>query len=432
MGALGLRARQGASVDVRSLVISDSRGGGILASDADTAVTLRDVVVRDTRPQPSDDGFGRGVDVADGAFLDARSLVVTRSRSMGVSARGAGSTVVLRGAVVRGTLPRASDRAFGRGVQVADGASFDGTALVVSGNRESGIVASGPQTVLTLSDVVVRRTLPRESDDKGGRGLSIEDGAALDGRSVFLVENRDNAVAAIGAGTSAALRDLHARDTLERTADREGGHGVGVGWGASLEVDSSLVAESRAVGVVVVGTDTSLTLRDAVVRDTRAEVGTGMFGRGLDVSEGASVEASSLLVSGSRDVGVFAVTSDTSVSLRETVIRDTQVTACSESDPDACGAGGSGVVVRDGATIDLEGFAIDSCALAGIQIAFDGDLTARSGVLTRNAVGLNVQVPGFEVDTAFEDVRLVDNLRDIATDDLPVPGAADLLAGTGL
>ena len=40
---------------------------------------------------------------------------------------------------------------------------------------------------------------------------------------------------------------------------------------------------------------------------------------------------------------------------------------------------------------------------------------------------MNIQVPGFETDEHFEQVRLDNNERDVATDDLPVPEALEVL-----
>ena len=72
-------------------------------------------------------------------------------------------------------------------------------------------------------------------------------------------------------------------------------------------------------------------------------------------------------------------------------------------------------------------FTISDNALAGIQVALDGELLARDGLISGNLIGVKVQVLDFDLDEHFEQVRLENNMRDVASDDLPVPEAAEVL-----
>jgi len=82
--------------------------------------TVEATVVRDTRPQPSDKNFGRGIEAQLDttawvrAELRVRACLVERNYESGVSVLS--STVVVESTVVRGTLASADDGHFGDGV----------------------------------------------------------------------------------------------------------------------------------------------------------------------------------------------------------------------------------------------------------------------------------------------------------------------------
>ena len=181
------------------------------------------------------------------------------------------------------------------------------------------------------------------------------------------------------------------------------------------------------MGIFAGDAGTSVTLTDTVVRDTREQASDGAFGRGVQVQQGATLSASALVVSGNRDVGILPAHAGTTLTLEDVIVKHTRVRACSEPGFIQCAPAGHGLGSYLGASVGLSNFTISDNALTGIQLATDGELLARDGTISGNLIGVNIQVPGFEIDEHFEQVRLENNTRDIATDDLPVPEIAEVL-----
>ena len=142
------------------------------------------------------------------------------------------------------TQARARDGLFGRGIVVQSGAALSATSLVVSGNREVGIYTSGAETSLTLTDTVVRDTQERLSDGADGLGVNVQQGAVLSAASLVVSGNRDVGLIA-AAATSVTLTDTVIRDTRAQLSDGTLGYGVYVHEGAALSAASLVVSRNR-------------------------------------------------------------------------------------------------------------------------------------------------------------------------------------------
>jgi hypothetical protein len=175
-----------------------------------------------------------------------RASLIEHNHDGGVLVAGADAT--LEALVVRDTLPRASDQAFGRGVTIQDRldtlARSNATlrASIIEQNHEVGVVIAGSDAM--LEGVVVRNTLPRAADQVLGRGLSIEDTfdtgalARTTVRASIIEQNHD--IGVFVAGTETTLEAIVVRDTFTRPADLLFGDGIAV---------ASEVGEAHAVVV---------------------------------------------------------------------------------------------------------------------------------------------------------------------------------------
>ncbi len=188
MGVLvSLNSRgQPGEVAIQRSVIEGNEEAGIFVQGSSAIV--EDTVVRDTRPYPGKLETGWGIyivaDVADGLRSEAtlKRVVVERSRDVGVAILG--SSAALDGLLVRDTLPRDSDGGNGIGLAVASRGALHGDitarGAVIEGSRTVGVFIDGADA--TLEGVVVRRTLPRASDDRFGRGIEVHSLGAQAGR----------------------------------------------------------------------------------------------------------------------------------------------------------------------------------------------------------------------------------------------------------
>ncbi len=340
----GLEAREGAQVEVSRAIFERNREVAVFAAHSGTAVVLADAVVRDTQGRENDGRGGRGLQVSGGACAEVSRVVFDGNREMCVFVAQEGSAITLTDVVVRGTRSQESDGQFGRGLVADDGARADVSRTLFENNLDRGVMAWQAETELTLTDVVVRDTRSREPDGEAGIGLEANEGARADLNRVVLDRNRDVGVFAADEVTTVTLADVLVRDTLSREADGQHGFGLSVQWGAVLDVSRVLLERNRSVGVLAVDADTTLTMSDVVIRDTQSQ-SDGFGGIGLELHSGARGDVSRALFERNREIGVVGAHESTVVTLVDTVVRDTGAL------PSAMGS--HGVEVNRGAHMDV-------------------------------------------------------------------------------
>ena len=369
----GVEINNGASLDATDLLLEGNHELGLYASNPGTAVALSGVVVRDTQTEGDGTG-GRGVVVQDGAWLDATDLLLEDNHEIGLRAEDPGTTVILSGVAVRDTQTRA-DGNHGRGVEAIDGASLHATDLLLEGNHDLGLLAASPGTTVVLTSAVIRDTLP-QADGTSGRGVEVNDGASLDATDLLLQGNHDIGLSAAHLGTTLVLTDAVVRDTQPRT-DGTAGWGGNIQEGASLDATDLLFEGNHQVGLRAANPGTTVVLSGAVVRDTQLQSdGTG--GWGVGVSDGASLDATDLLLEGNREYGLFATHPGTIVTLMDTVVRDTR--------PGFGVGGGPGLVIQVQAHIDAVRLAVLRSTGPGAYLV-DGSLQCRDCTFEDNGFG---------------------------------------------
>ncbi|RLB45629.1 MAG: hypothetical protein DRJ42_29520 [Deltaproteobacteria bacterium] len=255
----GINIQSGAQLSATRLLVQSNRTTGILAAHDATTVNLTDSVVRDTQPQASDGGFGTGIAIQYGAQLSATRLLVQGNHGGGVFANGDGTAVNLADTIIRDTASRANDGLFGNGIELQDGAQLFAARLVIRGNRSGGIFADGDGTAVDLTDTVVRDTAPRTSDDKFGRGIGIQSGAQLTAVRVLVEGNHEIGISLNRDATAVGLSDIVVRDTRPRVSDDSLGRGIHVDYGSRLEGNRLVIEDSHELGVAATeGADVDL------------------------------------------------------------------------------------------------------------------------------------------------------------------------------
>ncbi len=318
------------SLTVRGSLVEQNHQAGlfVMASEA----TIEGSVVRTTLPTAPDQPFARGIDIqgacvetdtgpvcdpAARATVTVVGSVVEQNHDVGLRVSGSDATV--EASVVRTTVSAGQARGRGISIQVPcdvvpTGIACDTTAranVVVTGslveqNHEYGLYVAGSDVTVEAS--VVRATWPRASDQRFGRGISIEvvcietptgwvcdpsaRGTATVRRS--LIEQSHDIGLSIG-GSDAVVEASVVRATSPCAFDQAFGRGIslhipcfGGGLGcdpsarASATLSGSLVEQNHEVGLFVLGSDASI---DAlVVRATSAQASNGLFGDGIAVA----------------------------------------------------------------------------------------------------------------------------------------------------
>jgi hypothetical protein len=316
----GIDVEAGRSLVVRGVLIDDVHEYGALVLGAGAELTLDDVVIRGTRERDSGTG-GRGIQVGEGALIRARRLILDANHDVALIV-GLDGTAFISDAAVRDTKARAADGAGGRAINAQGGSRVFVERALLTQNRDVAVtVSEGAEVALT--DTIIERTLPTEADLFLGRGIELQSGGQVDATRVVLRDNRTTGVYATGSETSAVLRDVVIRDTQAQAVDGTGGRGINVQDGACVEASQLIVADSREIALFVSDPDSLLVLSDVRIGPTYARVADLTGGRGIAVQAGGRVEATRVAFVDNRDVSVFASDDGSAIMLDDVVIRRT-------------------------------------------------------------------------------------------------------------
>ncbi|MFH2010010.1 MAG: hypothetical protein ABI333_25665, partial [bacterium] len=229
-----------------------------------------------------------------------------------------------------------------------------------------------------VTSTVVRDTLSEEATATFGQGIRAqcftdEVCGSLRVSSSLLSGNRDLGLHVFGV--VAEITTTVVRDTQSDESEEEYGRGINaqcyaVGACGSLRVSSSLVSGNRDLGIYAGGVDTEITT--TVVRDTLPATSTGESGRGINVQCSSntgvcgSLSVSSSLVMNSENVGIYV--SGVTATLEGVVVTDTQTNAQGEFQ----GKSGHGIaavcstLTGDCGDLSMTGCLVDSSHTTGV------------------------------------------------------------------
>ncbi len=184
-------------------------------------------------------------------------------------------------------------------------------------------------TTVALAKGTYAGTLPLRA------GVTVAGACAAETIVTGLAGTHASVVSVTTSGAPAVVKNLAIRDPPQR--------GVLVNAGMSAELDGVLIVRAHLVGAQVQGANAHLSMARSVIAETQPDA--GLYGGGVDVSQGGRLDASGLLLTGNRYVGIIALDSDTHVTLADVAIVDTHA---QQSD----GVGGHGLHAQDGARIE--------------------------------------------------------------------------------
>jgi hypothetical protein len=425
-------------------IIDQSQNYGLLVSAPGAAVTLQDVTVSNT--QAVQTGRSGGILLLNDtptqatASLDLTRVLIDGNADTGFAASGTTSQITLQDVAISNTAA-GTNPDLGGALFAYAGASLIGQRVTLTRNAHGGVGVDGTGTDVELSDLLVADTSAGSGSTPSGEGLEVVTGkAVLNGASLVR-----NAAAAVWAAQGA---DVEINDTvIADTAAAPPDSGIGIGIeliGAKLVGTGVSVARSAGLGIsAALGSD--LTLTDLSISATNPAPSLA-FGRALEVTSGSSATLTRADIADSRDYAVFvsgpdatstsmleqypraagALPSVTSLVFDDSSIHNTQSAACVDS---SCGssAGGGGIGALSGASLNLDTFDIRSNTLVGLQLLEGATLVAARGLLTSNAVGVNLQSSSIDLTKSLTDVTVSKNKTDNATQNMPAPVASDLL-----
>jgi len=404
------------SAVLRASLVEAVRELGVRSAGAD--VTVEAAVVRGTLPRASDQELGRGINARAGeetgapTILTLRASVIERNREVGVLVSG--SDAVVEGAVVRDTLPRASDQTVGVGISAQDRVSTGARSTLVlrtsmiEDNHHVGVAVTGSDA--TIEATVVRDTQPEASSQVSGYGLHLQNGVPDDARSTVALLNsvveHNHHCGVLVLSSDLTAEQAVVRGTLPVPLDQSAGLGVaiehrpglsGLPARSTLALSASVVEDNHVAGLLVSGSDA--TVEGTVVRGTVPRVSDQFagFGIGAQLHPSSALQATLSLrasvVESNHDSGAFIVSSEATVV--DCLFADTQ--------PDDLGRFGDGMVAYgDGLppSVLVANTRIEQSARAAVS-NFGGFVSIGRTTMQCQSFDLEGELSG--VDYSFED-----------------------------
>ena len=370
----------GGSLSAEDVVVRGTQGFALSISNGSVATVRRAELIGDS-------GDWSAVSAYDADVTVERAAILHYVRREGLEERlfhSTGARLRITESVVLGNAPLAvyvfggrfeidSSLFVGEGETPPPGTSglvvFEGGEAVISRTRleraaGGSMFVGDPGSTLRLEDVLYRGVTGESEDDMFGRAVDVEGEASASMLRVLIEEARETALLFSGAGVTGTLEHVTVRDTLPRSD--------------------------------------------------------GMLGRALQVQLGATVRAGPFRSTRQREAAVLAASDGTAVDLVDAVVEETLERACEETTCPGAG-GGTGVVSLLGAHIRVERFAIRDSALAGVQIARGGEMDLCDGEVDHNPIGINLQVPDYDITRLSKQVWLHDNGVALDATTLPLP-----------
>jgi hypothetical protein len=411
----GVSVQAGATLTAERVVLENHRAAGLLIAQRGSQATLTNVVVRDVAAGADNAGtpVGLGVAVQSGALTWTGGLI-ERVAGGFLDVQGVDGTATLTGVTTRTSLPGPAARF---GVQARAGASLTLERVEVGDTVETGALAIGPGSRLTMTDVMVRDVagvgvraqegrvtgaglrVERTTESGvlaqrqgvltvercalvgevgGGHGASAAEGGSLSLTDCVVTGATTAGVYVRDVGTTAALSRVEVRDT-RRDGNGEFGQGVLVESGATADVEDVVVLRAATAGLQVQQPGSALTVRRVTVQATQPNA-QGTRGRGVNVSFSARFSATGTAFLDNQQVGVFVF--DARAELVDTLVQGTR------ADPD--GRYGNGVQALTDGVLLVTGGAVDGSAGLGAAFA-EGAGVIDGARLSRNAIGIHTQ-----------------------------------------
>ncbi len=263
--------------------------------------------------------------------------------------------------VVRDT--QVADGVFGYGIAVAPDASVELERVVIERSTSSAIAASG---TASLHDVAIEGTRPEPSTGEHGLAIEILGGGSVTLRRAALEDSRDRAISVSDPGSTLTLEDAVVRETGE--GPEHGGNAALVSDGGALIARRVWLVGNGEVAVLLGGAGTSLELEDAIVEDTRAG-SEGTAGAGLALQSDATAQIARTTFTRNQGMGIV-VARRSELRVSDLAIRDTL--------GDAEGSFGGGISVQSGGVLEGERVAIERCRQSGLIALLPGSYVALS------------------------------------------------------
>ncbi len=354
----------GSKAELTGNALLDNHRRAVFANGEGVTLTATANLIRGTLPRPSDEAYGTGIEVLEGAKATLRRNALIENHAAGLFVGGAGSTASSEGDLFEGTLAQESDHDTGYGIIVTGGAVMSAHGSALLGNHTVGVLVGDPGSELDAVEILVADTRSRPNDERFGNGAVIQDGGKLTLERSAIVDNRSVALLAIGADATLVATDTLVADTLPQQSDLHMGHGVDVVLGARGTFHGGALLRNHEVGFALDGVGSAATLAGLVIEGTLPSVKTKQAGRGLVAQEGATLDLLSVALIRNHQLGLSTFGEGTLVTASACLISRTLPLI----DAGDFGPYGGGVLASNASIVTISASILEDSRVAALMV----------------------------------------------------------------
>lgn len=329
-----------------------------------TKLTLRGLTIT---------GFRLAIVPAASSVVEITDAVLDGNRDDTLDLDDGGSTFTARRIAVRNTAP-SPDGVYGYGMNAQLSANVDIADSVFVGNH-SGHIRLSTNAKGTFDHVVFRDAQPAPQHDTG-YALVIQDGATATLTRSAIV----NAYAVgLVAGDKATMTIDQVLVGATRGAQLDAlGRALNLFGGAQVTATHFFAYDNHDVSIMVAETGTHLALDSSALVDTQND-GLDVSGRGITIQEGATADITQTAIVGSTEAGI-AIDGPSKATVSKTLISLSAVNGNKDF--------GDGILVADGASLDLSDSEIAQSARAGVAVGQASSAHVARSRIRDNAIGI--------------------------------------------
>lgn len=280
LNGAGVYPQSGAVFRVQRLRIERYRSAGILFFETPGTVEASDVLIRDGR---GGIGFpnGRAMELYEQGRVKIERGLFLRAAAQGVYVRGQQASAELYDLTVQQTQP-GNDLGFAPGIFVSAGAVVNGARVDLYANRGHGVIMDAGR--LSVDDLLIRNTRPRSVDNGFGRGIELARGASFESHRLKIINSHSIGLYAFDGNTRAVVTDLAITGTstsscIAFSCNSGVSDGLAVALSASVEVDRFAIYDNGLYGVRFVNDQSRLILKNGRIsgQGTGAQIVSGTY-----------------------------------------------------------------------------------------------------------------------------------------------------------
>ena len=372
-------------------------------------VDIKNIIVRNTKPEEKNRIYGRGFNIVDGPFINLKQAFFSDNYETGIFIRNSNPNANFEELIIDNILCDELTNKAGLGIIVDNESNLECKRCLIKNCRGSGILAYSKKTNLYLEDSVIIDTKNQCSDKVAGYGIWVRDGVNFEFERILLESNTSIGLNILNESEkeediiTGQAKDIIINKTLSQNElELDGGFGLFIFGDISFKLERGLFEENRKTAIFITENEKTVELNDITIKNTLSYEKIYFNGNGIRLQKAANLKVERGIIEDNRQIGVIAM-EDCYIGLNNVFIGKTNENDCyhlPKDSPYFCPEDGSGTGVGAfvNSRIELNNVHIDNNKTVGAQLARKGYLTGNNIYVSNNPIGFNIQNPPEDYD----------------------------------